>query len=556
MDTVSQVRAWLIPMPGGPALAPLELHADPAGEIIGRHESCTVRLPADAEQVSRRHAQLSYDGQRWHVTDLESRWGTFLNGVKLPAHRPAALSERDLLRIVPWTFSFSTAGVPRAGLLSVDDSPPQTMIRSFATDMAKPLADDMLALLLEGATSIHAAESEDALAKLLLDIACRGTGLPNAAVLRPLDAGGHLQVVAARSGPTCDCGEACFSRSLLAVAAQGRVAELSPQSETNVSESIVQMRVDSALCVPLMLGGTVAAYLYVDSRRNHAEPMANFRTLRPNASGFCAALGKMAGLALANLKRIEIERRAATIDAELHAAATAQKWILPREPVVCGPFTCSGESRAGQYLGGDFFDAIALDNGRMAVALGDVSGHGIAASVLMTAAQGFLHASLAEHGDVAKAVNALNKFVFPRRTEGKFITLWVGVFDANTRTVTYVDAGHGYALLAHGRGKVQKLADGDGIPVGLDPQVVYAAATAALPETGTALILSDGLIEQSQDVSQTGGDRRQFDLAGVEGVLCGCENDDKLVKGLFAAVCQFAGTTSLADDATAVLMRW
>ena len=58
------------------------------------------------------------------------------------------------------------------------------------------------------------------------------------------------------------------------------------------------------------------------------------------------------------------------------------------------PFRCTGESRAGRHVGGDFFDVISLSDGRLAVAMGDVTGKGIPASVLMTATQGFLHASL------------------------------------------------------------------------------------------------------------------------------------------------------------------
>jgi diadenosine tetraphosphate (Ap4A) HIT family hydrolase len=76
--------------------------------------------------------------------------------------------------------------------------------------------------------------------------------------------------------------------------------------------------------VPLMLGSTVAAYLYLDSRGTMMQQ------LRPNASAFCVAIGRMASLALANLKRIEMEKREARMKAELDAAAAAQQWILPK----------------------------------------------------------------------------------------------------------------------------------------------------------------------------------------------------------------------------------
>ena len=107
-----------------------------------------------------------------------------------------------------------------------------------------------------------------------------------------------------------------------------------------------------------MLGQTVAAYLYLDSRGTIA-----CSALRPNASAFCVALGRMASLALANLKRIDMEKRSEQIrirarrrrdGAEVDHARSARRSY--------GPFRCTGESRPGQYVGGDFFDIIPLSD--------------------------------------------------------------------------------------------------------------------------------------------------------------------------------------------------
>src|SRR5688572_20012694 len=244
--------AWLVPL-AGPAIAPVEVPAKPGGVTLGRHEACDVRLPADADKVSRQHARLSYNAGTWRLADLRSRWGTYLNGVKVEPGPEMPLSEGDFIRITPWTFSFSTKGATRRGLRTSDDVDQfQTMVRAVGADAAQPLAEDMLTLLLESAAAVHSAADEKTLGELMLDAAVRGTGLPNAALLRPLDAGGTVEVIAARRDPA-DEGSAIFSRSLLATAATGVVAELSgnrdPQS---ISSSIVQMKIDTALCVPLM----------------------------------------------------------------------------------------------------------------------------------------------------------------------------------------------------------------------------------------------------------------------------------------------------------------
>jgi sigma-B regulation protein RsbU (phosphoserine phosphatase) len=554
MQSAPGSSAWLIPLPGGPHLEPLELKASAVAVTLGRHENCPLRLPADVDQVSRQHARFSQRAGQWRVADLHSRWGTFLNGVKIPPNRELPLSHGDLLRIVPWTFSFSTHGVPQRALRSVDDTAAAgATVRSHPPELAsEPLQDDLLHLLLEGASAIHAAEDEKSLANLLMDVACRGTGLQNAAVLRALDAAGRIEVVAKRIGPALrEAAAMGFSRSLLTMASQGVMAEMSAASTDNVSQSIIQMNVDAAICVPLMLGSTVAAYLYLDSRSDSRAP----KTLRPNSAGFCMALAKIAGLALANLKRLDVERRSAQIEVELKAAMIAQRWIFPREKVQAGSFTCSGSSRPGQYVGGDFFDTILLPDGRLVVALGDVSGHGIAASVLMTAAQGFFHAAITQHGDLARAVKNLNAFIHPRRPEDKFVTLWVGMFDPKQMTVSYVDAGHGYALLANTDQTFQSLSEGDAVPIGIMPDSSYGVVTRPLPPHGRALVISDGLVEQTQAEPGPGQTREQFQISRVHSALAAATDDDAIAR-LFEAVYQFAGTQNLSDDATAVWVNW
>jgi phosphoserine phosphatase RsbU/P len=301
-----------------------------------------------------------------------------------------------------------------------------------------------------------------------------------------------------------------------------------------------------------LLGSTVAAYLYLDSRSGSQM----LRTLRPNSAGFCLALAKIAGLALANLKRLDIERRSAQIEAELNAAMAAQRWILPKGTTTAGPFVCSGTSRPGEYVGGDFFDAIVLPDGRLAVALGDVSGHGIAASVLMTASQGFLHAALSQHGDLAKAVQDLNRFVHPRRPDTKFVTLWVGLFDPKKMTLTYVDAGHGYALLAGDDHTFKKLSEGDAMPIGIMPDSIYTVAETPLPSHGRAVVISDGLVEQTDGDSAGGQSHEQFQIGRVQSAISSTVAGGDAIANLFESVYKFAGTQSLSDDATAVLVKW
>ncbi|HSV16676.1 MAG TPA: SpoIIE family protein phosphatase, partial [Tepidisphaeraceae bacterium] len=306
--------------------------------------------------------------------------------------------------------------------------------------------------------------------------------------------------------------------------------------------------------VPLMLGPSPAAFLYLDARANRPGHAHMVAPMRPHAAAFCGALGRLAGLALANLKRVEIERRQAMIEHDLNAAAAAQRWVLPPRHTSIGPFTITGESRPGRFVGGDFFDVIDLGNDRIAVALGDVSGKGVEASVLMTATQGFLHAALQLHGEPARAVTAANAFVAPRRPDCRFVTLWVALLDLPSRTLTYVDAGHSYATLFDDAGAMTELNLGDGPPLGVADDYTYKIETIPLPPHGRLAIVSDGFIEQPAPAAGDDGQRIQFEMAGVCRCLSATNEDD--VAALFSAIVAHAGSNQLADDATAVCVRW
>ncbi len=532
--------SWLIPM-SGPALEPLELVASEDGLVVGRHEQCPIRLPADAEQVSRQHARFRYDGEHWRLQDLGSRWGTFVSGVRLQPNVEMPIRDGDLIRIAPWTFTLSPT--PRKRGLHLKEDTGQTIVRAVSEKTVQPLADNLLHLLLESTSKIHSSTSEQELADNVIDAAVRGTGLQNAVVLKPVDGLKSFEIMATRLSPQAQDAPAYYSRSLINTAAAGSVAEVSSGSGGDFSQSLVQMNVSAAICVPLMLGASAAAFLYLDSRGS------TLQTLRPNAAAFCVGLSRMASLALANLKRVEIEKRQTQMNAELNAAAAAQRWIMPKREQTFGPLKTLGESKPGQYVGGDFFDIIPLTHGKLAITVGDVSGKGVSASVLMTATQGFLHAAIEESEAPGAAVTKLNRFVAPRRPSSRFVTLWAGVLDPQKGTISYVDAAHSYAVLKKADGTIQQLSEGDGLPLGVMEDGVYTAIEVPFAPGDQLVVVSDGIIEQPSGQS-TRDLREQFEVEGVRAVLA--KSPDDPVKELFAAVFGHASSEQLADDATAV----
>lgn len=556
---------YLVPV-AGPAGDVIELAPKPGGSMVGRHPDCDVPLQND-DRVSRFHARIdvSRDGQ-WSIVDLGSRWGTAVNGVKLAAEAPVTLSEGDLIRISPFTFLFSSTQ-RRRSLQASRDPATATYVRTLGSAVAgspiesSGIVDQMLHLLLNSAEQVHAATDEVMLAERLMDAALVGSGLTNAAVLRPTDADGHYEVIASRFANAGSGEPIRFSQSLIEAAAQGQAAELSGGGEMDMSRSIVQMNIGSALCVPLMLGSgdgvepTVAAYLYLDSRGMMSGH------LRPQAREFCVALGRMASLSLANLKRLDIEKRQARLESEIKAAAKMQAWMLPQRHTTLGPshapITCIGESRFGQTMGGDFFDLIDLGDGKVAITIGDVSGKGVTASVMQSATHGYLHAALRDHHSPEKAVSATQAFIAPRRPTGKFVTAWVGVIDVNERKLRYVDAGHGYALLQSPDGHCQVLQGAGGPPIGMIDEATYDAGEIAMPPGSRLLLMSDGIVEQFGAVPTADGrpSHEQFEVSRVIDCLRKTKDEADPVNCLFDALIKHAGSRQLGDDATIVWVK-
>src|SRR6478672_8543160 len=137
---VEKAARYLVAI-AGPPIEPIGLAPKPEGLTLGRHANCDLLLPADAERVSRFHARFAHvDGEGWRLSDLGSRWGTFLNGVKMASGSEVPLSDGDLIRISPWTFSLSPTA-RRRGLSTRDDTG-QTMVRAHAVTNLAGVKDD------------------------------------------------------------------------------------------------------------------------------------------------------------------------------------------------------------------------------------------------------------------------------------------------------------------------------------------------------------------------------------------------------------------------------
>lgn len=301
--------------------------------------------------------------------------------------------------------------------------------------------------------------------------------------------------------------------------------------------SIVGLGISSALCAPLMVDSAVVGAIYLDSRDGEVSP-------QPDAASFCHAVSQVASLALSSLKRIELARRQERLDADLSIAQEAQSFLLPAPGGTVGRLRYALRTCAGSEVGGDLFDIFDIDDHRTGICFGDITGHGIGAAILMTAVLSYLRATLANCGDPAAAVTETNAYLARHSSDRMFATLWVGVFDATESTLSYIDAGHGHWLVCTAGAAPARPKLPGGMIIGVQPDLEYSGACLELRPGDRLILYSDGLVEQPNTENEQFGNARLRDVIAGSGAI----DDD--VAGIFAALEEFAGSSSFADDTT------
>ncbi len=502
--------------------------------LIGRARECDVCLPDPS--VSRRHTSLVRRDDRWFVVDLGGRHGTTLNGVKLDPEKPAVAAEGDFVGIGPYTFRF-VVGVPRPTTLArtQHDLDADTIVERVPEKEIGSLAQRRLALLIDGASMIHKSQDEQALAEAILQLALAGTGYPRAAVIRPAGSADEVEVIASQDVKAVK-GEFSFSTSLLREASSGQIARLTKRSDHQLGQSIERLGITGALCAPIVLDASVVGYVYLDSRGDEQAGYAD-------AAGFCHAVARLAGLALSNLKRAELQQRQNRLEEDLRGAREAQAFLCPKGEGVFGRLRYAVESFPGRFVAGDLFDIFAIDDRRVAICFGDVTGQGATAAILMAAVLSHLRAALARYGEPTQAVKDVNRYITESSPAHMFCSLWVGVFDGSTGVLSYVDAGHGHWFIRRNSRPIEHAPKPGGLLVGIEGEYPYEPLDLALGARDRIVLYSDGIIEQVSPDGEAFENARALEVLQTTGSVA----ED--VASIFKALKEFA-VSALDDDTT------
>ncbi len=260
-----------------------------------------------------------------------------------------------------------------------------------------------------------------------------------------------------------------------------------------------------------------------------------------------AAFNQMASN-LAAHERLVVEQE--RIRRELEVCRRIQTEMLPRHPLRLDRTEVMGLSIPAREVGGDFFNYFVLPRGEVAVLVGDVSGKGVGAALLMAHVQATLHARLPIENDLARLATALDQELAEGTPPEVYLTLFLGVVDPARRVLRYVNAGHNTQYLLRVGAGIEPLAS-CGRPLGLLPNGGYAEQSVSLADGDTLFLYTDGMVEVENETGDMfGADRLEAVLRQDAG-----EDVGALLARVDGVVRAFRGNAEPLDDATIMAMR-
>ncbi len=299
----------------------------------------------------------------------------------------------------------------------------------------------------------------------------------------------------------------------------------------------------SILCVPLKIKERVIGVSQVinklDGTNFNAEDEETLSLLCANAA-----------IAVENARLHHEILRKQQIEQDLAFASSIQLSFLPQEMPRLPGFSFSAQYQAAQEVGGDFYDFIPLDDDRIGILIGDVSGKGVASALFMARFTTDFRVLAIREKDPEKLIGRINERVCSQSCRGMFVTLLYIVLEKNRREAVYINAGHLPPIIWNSMdGKYTTLSGSGGPPMGILPGQQYASGKISLYPGDCILLSTDGLFEAKDEH----GDR--FGWERIESCIRAGESSIESVKSrLSLGLSQFVRGCPQADDTTLVLV--
>jgi sigma-B regulation protein RsbU (phosphoserine phosphatase) len=519
---------------------------------IGRSRDSDIFLPD--QWLSRHHAEILKKDASFFLHDMGSKNGTLLNGE--PVHGDRRLRHGDVITLGEHVLTFSVEDADE------DSQPPEgTRIfsaRELSDIKTKPSIDPeelqrqnrVLEVLSQAARSLLAHRPLPELFEQVLDLLFAAVPAERGAILL-LEGLPVEQVIKASRSRGGQAPLTKVSRSISRRVLERRETMLLPNlmedAAFSTQDSILSTGIRSALCAPLWFTSAtgeqdaVIGLVYLDS-------LAMTRPFNEEDARIVTALANVAAAKIENVRLLEQSMEMRRLEEDMRVAAEIQRGLLPESAPTVPGYGVVGFNQPCRTVGGDYYD-FALQQGCLLLALGDVSGKGTGAALLMTVLRAAVRGLWAD-ASISEAVSRINSTVCQNVTSGKYVTFFMARLAPETGKVSYVNAGHNPPLLVRGNGAVETLGEG-GMVLGLFDSIPYAEGAAELRATDTLLIFSDGVTETFSPKGDEFGDARLAEVAVRGRGLDAAGLQTEILRELEA----FAAGTKATDDRTLIVLK-
>jgi phosphoserine phosphatase RsbU/P len=302
--------------------------------------------------------------------------------------------------------------------------------------------------------------------------------------------------------------------------------------------------VRSVLAVPLSVDErNVFGLIYADSPTYEA-------TFSEEHLNILTTLASVASIRVENAALLEERIERERMELELELATEIQQRLQPASPPVVDGYEFQGISFSCYEIGGDYYDFIPRDDGKMLIALGDVSGKGTAAALLMSSLHAAIHAQVSAKSSLAGAVASVNHYLAENTPSNRFVTLFATELDPQTGKLRYINAGHNPPLVGRSDGRIEQLSSG-GFPLGILAGAEFEEGETLLGPGECLVIYSDGVSEANNPQNEEFGMERLTDVVRKNITASAAGIRDRVESALSA----FTKTAPANDDITLVIVK-
>ncbi len=526
---------------------------------IGRSARSDVCIP-DAF-ASRLHAEIRHEGDQFFLYDLDSANGTRYNGGPVSGMVP--LSSGGLIQIGETSITFKSderiTPAISATLLGDNTSALDPSKTIALTGRRNPTTEilvsqtssrtDLLGLISKvGVTLLSATGLDDTLDQVASLVFESVPAERVVIMLRDESADGGLQIKVARQrGASEPLSEVRISRNVMSEVFENGKAVLTSDAQHDpkfASQTIVLQGIRSVLSVPLSVDERhIFGLIYADSPTHET-------TFKEEHLDILTTLASVASIRVENASLLDERINRERMERELELATEIQQRFQPSGPPKVEGYDFQGISFSCYEIGGDYYDFIPRHNGNMMLALGDVSGKGTAAALLMSSLHAAIHAQVSAKRDLAETVVSINEYLSENTPSNRFVTLFISELDPATGKLTFINAGHNPPLIVRSNGSIERLESG-GLPLGLMGFAQYEVGSAHLNQGDVLFVYSDG-VSEANDI-----DENEFGMDRLQDVLA--QNVGRTASGIRdkveSALSEFTGTAPANDDITLLIVK-